>query len=109
VTLPNHCSETGFLEFHHVVPYAKGGEATPSNIELRCRAHNAYEAEQQFGTLFVREQSDLREGRTRSGPSPSIGPSTARSGQVARKECCWSISERAVQNGLKQAAAFGLR
>jgi hypothetical protein len=51
------CAETGFLELHHVVPYADGGEATVRNIELRCRAHNAYEAEQYFGTLFVREQT----------------------------------------------------
>jgi hypothetical protein len=51
------CAETGFLEFHHVVPYADGGEATVQNIELRCRAHNAYEAERYFGTLFVREQA----------------------------------------------------
>ena len=43
------CVETGFLEFHHVVPFADGGETTSSNIELRCRAHNAYEAEQWFG------------------------------------------------------------
>jgi hypothetical protein len=39
------CAETGFLEFHHVVPYADGGEATPHNIQLRCRTHNQYEAE----------------------------------------------------------------
>ena len=51
----DRCSETGFLEFHHVMPYADGGDATVSNIELRCRAHNAYEAEQHFGTLLVRE------------------------------------------------------
>jgi hypothetical protein len=38
------CTERGFLEFHHVVPYAGGGEATASNIQLRCRSHNAYEA-----------------------------------------------------------------
>ena len=62
------CSETGFLEFHHVVPYADGGEASVANIELRCRAHNAYEAEQHFGTLFVREGKAMF-GRTRSGPS----------------------------------------
>jgi 5-methylcytosine-specific restriction endonuclease McrA len=43
------CTETGFLEFHHVVPFAEGGETTSSNIELRCRAHNAYEAERWFG------------------------------------------------------------
>jgi hypothetical protein len=43
------CSERGFLEFHHVQPYALGGEATLANIELRCRSHNAYEARLLFG------------------------------------------------------------
>jgi hypothetical protein len=38
------CAEEGFLEFHHIVPHAKGGHATAENIELRCRAHNGYEA-----------------------------------------------------------------
>jgi hypothetical protein len=38
------CRETGFLEYHHVVPFAAGGDAEPGNIELRCRAHNGYEA-----------------------------------------------------------------
>jgi hypothetical protein len=45
------CRETGFLEYHHVVPYADGGGATLSNIQLRCRAHNAYEADEWFGPL----------------------------------------------------------
>ena len=43
------CTETAFLEFHHVEPYAVGGEATTTNIELRCRAHNLYEAQLFFG------------------------------------------------------------
>jgi 5-methylcytosine-specific restriction endonuclease McrA len=38
------CAETGFLEFHHVVPFAAGGATDAGNLELRCRAHNAYEA-----------------------------------------------------------------
>jgi len=49
------CSETGFLEFHHVEPYAAGGEATVANIQLRCRAHNEYEARLFFGDGIVRE------------------------------------------------------
>jgi 5-methylcytosine-specific restriction endonuclease McrA len=52
------CNETGFLEFHHRIPYAEGGETTGENLELRCRAHNLYEAEQCFGTtipLLARE------------------------------------------------------
>jgi hypothetical protein len=43
------CAERGFLEFHHVVPYASGGAATVENIYLRCRAHNQHEAEVVFG------------------------------------------------------------
>jgi hypothetical protein len=42
------CRETGFLEFHHVAPYAAGGAATVENIQ-RCRAHNLYEAALFFG------------------------------------------------------------
>ncbi len=39
------CSETGFLEYHHVVPFAEGGAATSENLELRCRSHNQYESQ----------------------------------------------------------------
>ena len=51
------CSERGFLEFHHVTPYADGGESVVENLELRCRAHNAYEAARWDGTLFAREET----------------------------------------------------
>jgi hypothetical protein len=54
------CTETGFLQFHHVVPYARGGPAVVDNIELRCAAHNAHEAELDFGfrqPAFVRESA----------------------------------------------------
>jgi hypothetical protein len=50
------CGETGFLEFHHGRPFEAGGEATVDNIELRCRAHNQYEAD-----LFVGEEFIVRE------------------------------------------------
>jgi len=43
------CNERGRLEFHHVRPYAVGGAATVENIQIRCRAHNALEAELFFG------------------------------------------------------------
>jgi HNH endonuclease len=45
----HRCTERTFLEFHHIVPYAKGGLATVENISLRCRRHNQYEAELVFG------------------------------------------------------------
>jgi len=37
------------MEFHHVRPHAVGGAPTVENIELRCRAHNAYEADLYYG------------------------------------------------------------
>jgi hypothetical protein len=43
------CSARALLEFHHVDPYALGGPATAENIQLRCRAHNRYEAQLVFG------------------------------------------------------------
>lgn len=43
------CREMGFLEFHHVVPFAVGGRTDPANLQLRCRAHNAHEATIFFG------------------------------------------------------------
>ncbi len=43
------CAETGRLEFHHVVPFARGGPTTVENVALRCHAHNGYESEQVFG------------------------------------------------------------
>ena len=51
------CDETGFLELHHVVPFADGGPTTAENLQLRCRAHNAYEAKEHFGWMLFRERS----------------------------------------------------
>jgi hypothetical protein len=59
------CGERAFLEFHHLVPYAAGGRPTVDNIELRCRAHNGYEAQQFYGPC--REWVDT-EAVTEAGP-----------------------------------------
>ena len=50
------CQERGFLELHHVIPFADGGETTAANLQLRCRAHNAYEAEQWFELAAIDER-----------------------------------------------------
>jgi hypothetical protein len=52
-----------------LVPYAAGGPSSANNLELRCRAHNAYEAERYFGGLLVREHVARWVTTTRSGPS----------------------------------------
>ncbi len=55
------CTETGFLEFHHVVPYADGGATSVSNIQLRCRTHNQYEADRWSGELRTQHVRETRE------------------------------------------------
>jgi hypothetical protein len=58
-TGPNgrRCGERAFVEYHHVRPFATGGEPSVSNIELRCGRHNRYEAKVFFATpeLFWNE------------------------------------------------------
>jgi 5-methylcytosine-specific restriction endonuclease McrA len=44
------CQATQFLQFDHIVPYAKGGESTPDNLRLLCAAHNQLEAKDIFGS-----------------------------------------------------------
>jgi len=63
------CTERAFLEFHHVAPYSAGGEATVENIQLRCRAHNGYEAELYFGDrkAGIARRSQLGPDRVQSG------------------------------------------
>jgi hypothetical protein len=61
------CGERGFLEFHHVEPHADGGEPTERCIELRCRAHNQYEAELYFGRHDEPAVPDPREERAQNG------------------------------------------
>jgi hypothetical protein len=66
------CSERGLLEFHHLIPFADGGATTSANLQLRCRAHNGYEAELFFGPLLAREEEAVFGYSTRCGsPGPS--------------------------------------
>jgi hypothetical protein len=64
------CGERGRLEFHHVEPYAVGGAATVANIQLRCRAHNAYEAVLFYGPNANGSASVVRERPAAYGLSP---------------------------------------
>jgi hypothetical protein len=68
------CAETHRLEFHHVTPFAVGGEHDVSNITLRCKAHNALAAEEDFGRDLIEERkcashepaAKIRDGLERS-------------------------------------------
>jgi len=59
------CIETHHLEFHHLNPFARGGSHAPSNITLRCRAHNALAAEDDFGRDLVEQRKASAEHEPR--------------------------------------------
>ncbi|HXC51608.1 MAG TPA: hypothetical protein VN634_12030 [Candidatus Limnocylindrales bacterium] len=59
------CRETGNIEFHHKAPFAMGGPPTLENIELRCAAHNQYQADLDFGRAFMdARRGNLADART---------------------------------------------
>jgi 5-methylcytosine-specific restriction endonuclease McrA len=43
------CAKRHDLEFHHRKPFGRGGEHSPDNLALACKAHNALMAEQDYG------------------------------------------------------------
>jgi hypothetical protein len=56
------CGSKWQVEFHHRVPYARGGTHGPDNIELRCRAHNQYGAELEYGVGFMETRRTFTKG-----------------------------------------------
>jgi hypothetical protein len=43
------CGKHHDLEFHHKKPFARGGDHSPGNLVLMCRAHNTLLAEHDYG------------------------------------------------------------
>jgi hypothetical protein len=43
------CGSRHRLEFHHRVPFGRGGDHSLENLRLMCRTHNEYFAEQDYG------------------------------------------------------------
>jgi len=64
----HRCDARDDLELDHVTPVARGGESTVDNLRLRCRAHNQYTAECDFGVAFM---AGKREARGACTPPPS--------------------------------------
>jgi hypothetical protein len=72
------CAETRFLQFDHIDPVARGGEATGENLRLVCSAHNRYAAERVFGAEFMsRKREEARRARREARAAqhrPRAGP-----------------------------------
>jgi len=62
------CNSRHMVEFEHDVTRARGGESTPENLRLLCRAHNQLTAEREFGAEFMeRKRTDAK--RRSRGPT----------------------------------------
>jgi len=69
----HRCRETSNVEFHHRAPFAMGGPPTPENIELRCAAHNQYQADLDFGRAFMdAKRGNLAAARTFPGECRAV-------------------------------------
>jgi hypothetical protein len=62
------CGSTLRLEFDHIVPVARGGDPTVSNLRLCCRLHNALAARCVFGDAWM--DRFVRSPRSTAAPSP---------------------------------------
>jgi len=49
----HRCSSKYRLELHHIVPFAKGGPSVASNLTLRCKCHNLFAAEEDYGQEHI--------------------------------------------------------
>jgi hypothetical protein len=66
------CEQRSFLEFHHLDPYARGGQTTVDNLALRCRSHNVHEAQLVLGVgRPTRPGASPRNGHVTEGAGPS--------------------------------------
>jgi len=77
------CPATSRLEFDHVTPVARGGEATIGGIRLRCRAHNQYGAERVFGVGFMHAKRVGRREHERSAPGEAVASGESMASGVA--------------------------
>jgi 5-methylcytosine-specific restriction endonuclease McrA len=103
----HRCQSRRFLEFDHMDPVARGGEATVGRMRLRCRAHNQYEAERVFGAGFMsrkRYEARLAAAEARLAAAPARARADAEE-QDAREQ---AAREQAAREQARNVLA-GLR
>jgi 5-methylcytosine-specific restriction endonuclease McrA len=66
------CGSRHQLQLHHIDPRAMGGPPTAANLTLRCRAHNLYAAEQDFGREHIDRKIAVSRLRRNAGAPPTI-------------------------------------
>ncbi len=85
------CSERHRLEFHHLEPWGRDGDHSPANIGLRCKPHNLYLAELDYGKekMLRYRRSRSKDGVSEPAAEYSIGAGWPRSAP-SHGTCTWS-------------------
>jgi len=83
------CCEQGGLQYHHEVPFGKGGQSTTANVRLLCRVHNALLARHDYGqetleACIERSRQSQQPAAARAPRSANDAPATAVSGGGGR-------------------------
>ena len=84
------CASRKFLGFDHIDEVAHGGQATVENLQIRCRGHNAYQAERTFGAGFMSEKREA----ARRAAAEARARAAAAEAEVEARACATAAEER---------------
>jgi 5-methylcytosine-specific restriction endonuclease McrA len=93
------CQARAQLQFHHQVPFARGGRHSVDNVVLLCATHNAHMARRDYGAAHIQAAIDARTAGKEAPTPPGASRSAAGAGAVL-----WSPSSRCRCNSQPLAA-----
>ena len=113
------CPATAPLDYDHIEPVARGGQATVENLRLRCWAHNQYEAERTFGAGFMsRKREEAQRARVQAraqkqaaaDPEKDVTPWLRKLGfSISESRLAAEQCERIPDASLEDRVRFALR
>jgi len=77
------CQARAHLQFHHELPFARGGPHSVDNVRLLCAVHNAHVARRDYGAEHIQAAIDARTVAKKAPARPGEGspkPTTTGSG-----------------------------
>jgi hypothetical protein len=89
----HRCGAHTRLEYDHLEPAARGGQATVANLTLRCRTHNQLAAERTFGTGFMERRRERARRADAAARATHEHHAAAERGAAA-----WELAEQQAQN-----------
>jgi hypothetical protein len=107
----HRCPARTRLEYDHVEPVARGGTATVQGMRLRCRAHNQYTAEREFGAGFMARKREAAQHAAEKARARAVAAEPARvraAADAAAAEDAWARAAAAAEV-VPWLRALGLR